>query len=115
MLSIVGVFTLTQESVTGCADPADNVTENKTCTASDCETLTIAGNGTFSVAEIDNNVSSSFDGTYTLNGNQITFTSTINNITDADVATYSQSGSTLVLTFQADGDGCVESYTYSKN
>lgn len=114
VLSIVGVYTLTQESVTGCADTADNATENKTCTASECETLTIAGNNTFSVVEIDNNVSSSIDGTYALNGNQITFTYTFNGVTDTDVATYSQNGSTLVLTFEAEDDGCVESDTFTK-
>ncbi len=114
-LAIVGVYTLTQESVTGCNDAADNVTENKSCSATDCETLVINGNGTFSEVQIDNNVTTSTEGTYTLNGNQITFTYMVNNAVDSDVATYTLSGGTLVLTFAADTDGCVDSDTYSKN
>lgn len=114
-LAIVGVYTLTQESVAGCNDPADNVTENKSCSASDCETLVINGNGTFSVTEINNSVSTMTDGTYSLNGNQITFTYTENNVAKTDVATYTLNGGVLILTFAADTDGCVESDTYSKN
>lgn len=114
-LAIVGVYTLTQESVSGCSDPADDVTENKTCTASDCETLTINGNGSFSVLGVNSGVSSSTSGSYSLNGNQITFSYTENNIAKTDVATYTLNGGVLILTFAADTDGCVESDTYTKN
>lgn len=114
-LAIVGVYTLSQESTTGCNDPADNASENKTCSASDCETLVINANSTFSFVEIDNSITTSVEGTYSLNGTQITFMYVENNVNKTEAATYTLNGPTLTLTFAADTDGCVESETYSKN
>jgi len=108
---IVGIYTLTEESVSGCNDPLENVTEPKTCTASDCTTLTLSGDGTFSEVEIDNGVTTTDSGTYVVNGTQITFTYP----GDSDVAEFTLNSGNLVLTYPADGDGCVEADTYGKN
>ncbi|MBL6447692.1 lipocalin family protein [Fulvivirga sp. 29W222] len=113
-LALAGTYTLTEESVTGCIDVANNGTEAKGCTATDCETLTISGDGTFSVIEIDNGVTTTESGTYSTNGNQITFTKLSGTTPDSDVATFALSGSSLILTFAEDSDSCVKVETYMR-
>lgn len=113
-LSLIGAYTLSEESVSGCVDPANDGTEAKTCTATSCETLTISGDGTFSVIEVDNGATTTVSGTYALNGSQITFTTVSGTTTDTDIATYALSGSSLILTFEKDSDSCVEVDTYTR-
>lgn len=113
-LSLAGTYTLTEESVSGCVDTANNGTEAKNCTSTDCETLTISGDGTFSVIEIDNGVTTTESGTYSTNGNQITFTKLSGATPDSDIATFALSGSSLILTFEEDSDSCVEVDTYTR-
>lgn len=113
-LALAGSYILTEESVSGCVNTADNGTETKSCTSTDCETLTISGDGTFSVIEIDNGVTTTKSGTYSTNGGQITFTKLSGATPDSDIATFSLSGSSLVLTFEEDSDSCVKVETYMR-
>lgn len=116
VFSIVGVYTLTQESVTGCNDPAEDVTENLTCTSTDCETLILGADGTFSEVKVENGVSTtSKSGTYAIDGSQIIFSFEVNSMTVTDTATFQLDGSRLTLTYPAGTDGCVETAIYSKN
>lgn len=110
--SIVGNYSLSQESTSGCIDPADNGTETKTCTATSCETLSISGDGTFSVAELNNGVTTSYSGTYLLSGNKITLSSIIGGVAETDVATFQISGSQLILTYEKESDGCIDVDAY---
>lgn len=110
--SIVGTYTLIQENTSGCIDPADNGNKTKTCTTANCETLTISSDGTFSVTELDNGITTSYGGTYLLTGNQITFSFMIGGVADTDLATFQLSGSQLILTFEQETDGCIDVDTY---
>lgn len=110
--SIVGSYSLSQESTSGCIDAADNGTTPKTCTATNCETLTISGDGTFSVAELDNGITTSYGGTYLLNANMITFSSVIGGVAETDVAAFQISGSQLILTYEKESDGCIDVDAY---
>jgi hypothetical protein len=110
--SIEGTYTLSQKNTSACVDQGNNINESKTCTATDCETLTISGDGTFSYVEVDNSITTSVGGTYIINANQITIYSSVGGMADVDNATFSLSGSQLILTFQQDGDGCIEVETF---
>lgn len=110
-LSIVGTYTLSQESVSGCNDPADNVVENKSCTATECETLTIAPDGTYTFVEVEAGITTTETGTYSISGNQMN----INSPTSTDIATFTLSGSTLTIVFPAEGDGCTETDVFTRS
>lgn len=64
--SIVGTYELTHENTSGCSNPADNGNKTKTCTPTDCETLTISSNSSFTSSEIGNGVTTSITGTYVI-------------------------------------------------
>lgn len=113
-LSLIGTYALSEESTSGCADPAENVTETYTCTTSDCETLIVNKDGGFSYIEIASGVTTTTTGTYTTSGSTITFAYTVNGVAETDVATFSLTNSGLVLTFEQDSDGCIDVETYTK-
>lgn len=64
--SIVGTYQLTHENTSACSNTADNGNKTKTCTPTDCETLTISSNSSFTSSEIGNGVTTSITGTYVI-------------------------------------------------
>lgn len=114
-LGLIGSFALSEESTSGCNDAADNSVKAKTCSETSCETLILSGDGTFSVVDLDNGITTSYSGKYVTSGNQITFTYTIDSVTETDVVTFSLSGSTLILTEAQEADGCIDTETYTRN
>jgi hypothetical protein len=110
--SVIGTYTLSQENTTGCVDQGNNVKESRICTPSECETLTISGDGTFSVVETDNGITSSIGGNYIINANEIIFSTSSGGVSDVDNATFALHGAQLIITYEQDPDECIKSETF---
>ncbi len=72
-LSIVGTWVLIQNIESNCDDPADNFNETLTCNANDCITLIFRSDNTFQTIEIEDGDTFTISGSYSINGNNLTF------------------------------------------
>jgi len=105
------VWVETSFSSTGCDDADDNESGTATCTANNCSTILLS-DGTFTTTEIDDGVTETTSGTYSISGNIITITISEGGASFTIEVTYSISGSTLSISFEEPGSGCMNSGTY---
>lgn len=110
--TIVGTYVVSQKSTSGCTDHSNNANEAKTCTATDCTMLTLSSDGTFSIVEIDNGITSSIGGVYVIETNHITFSWSVGGVAEVDNATFSLLGAQLIMTYDHDSNGCIQVETY---
>ena len=110
--SIIGTYVLSQKTTNGCVDHGNNMTEAKTCASMNCITLTISSDGTFSVVEIENGITTSVGGTYVIDANQIAFSSSVGGVTGVQNATFSLLGAQLIIAYDYDIEGCKKVETF---
>lgn len=97
---------------TGCDDPNDNDNSpNYTCTDTDCETLLLQ-NGTATITNIGGDVIEIITATYTVSGNVISVTIEDNGQTVTFDITYTIVGDVLTFSFTFPLDGCDVIQTY---
>lgn len=111
-VTLAGTYMASQKNISGCVDHDDNVSEARICTAMDCTTLTLSNDGTFSIVEIKNGITSSIGGTYVTETNQITFSWSVGGVAEVDYATFSLFGSQLIMTYDHGSDGCTKVETF---
>ena len=85
------------ETISGCDNPSMNGTDLSQCTATNCHTLFLA-NGILTTTDINNGVTTTESGTYTISGNIIT----TNNSGSILEITYTIVSTTLTLVFNFD-------------
>lgn len=111
-LSLEGtVWVETSYASTNCDDPADNESGTSSCTSNECYTILLSG-GVFTNTEIEGGVTETTTGSYTITGNTIKVSITIDGITATVDITFSISGNTLTITFDDPFDNCKNTVTY---
>jgi|GEM_PF-4474075 len=126
--SLVGTWSVTIVTATGCINYSSNVSETFGCpatTAQDCDVITFNSDGTYT--EVDTSIDSTsgatdtnnHNGTYSNKGNQLTLIEIVSGTSQAsETVTFVLSGNTLTMTGPKDattGTGCIYTITIVKS
>jgi len=113
---IVGTWTFTNDSYSECTDSEDNIEIEQVCDADNCSKIRFESDGTLSGIETIDGETETSTGTFSTNGDEVTLTVVIDNVTFSVVLTYSISGEVLLLNYGTDEfDGCLNIETYTKD
>ena len=96
------VWVVTSAVAENCDDASENGTFTSVCTPTDCLSVEFRADGTFVSTELEDGVTTTDEGTYTVSGNQLTLTEG----GMSEVATFSIDGNTLTLSGSDAETGC---------
>lgn len=100
--ALVGVWNVAAAVTANCTDASENGSFALICTATDCLSVEFKSDGTFVGTELEDGVTFTENGTYSVSGDQLTITQG----GMAEVATFSIDGNTLTLSGNEPETGC---------
>lgn len=108
---LVGVWTVTSASATNCDDADENGNFTTICTSTDCLKVEFKADGTFVSTDLEDGVTATNNGTYTVSGSQITITEGM----EVQVATFTIEDNMLNLQGNEAETGCDVSTSLTKD
>ena len=110
---LVGTWTLTNETASGCNDPTDNYNESVSCDATDCLKVRFTADGKVVAVGVDAGTPyEENNGTYTVKSNNKV---DLCDLGDCESWAYSISGNVLTLSFSDPVDGCNSVIRFTRN
>ena len=100
--TLEGVWIVTSAVAENCNDASENGTFASVCTPTDCLSVEFRADGTFVSTELDDGVTTTDEGTYSVSGNQLTLTEG----GMSEVAAFTIDGNTLTLSGNEASTGC---------
>ncbi len=108
---LVGVWTITSVTSTGCNDASDNGTITMSCTSTNCLKVELKADGSYVGTTIEDGDTEIESGTYSISGDKLTIIGGGTN----DEYTFSLSGDLLTIVLVEQTSGCTGTTTLARN